>query len=302
MPIITLVALLGLIVGVILESKKLITKSVVKRLSSILVQGIYPCLIFSTLLLRFKGPDLLALWVLPVFVIIILGAGLAFGLFTRRLSGLTDERSLRSYVFLTIMPNYSFVPLVLAQLIFGDVGVAYVALASVGADISLWTFAFPQIAGAFNWKKIFSPALLSVIAAFLIQWLIPNRGEYWDTALFFLNLLGKITLPLSMVILGVQLARGSPKIPVLEWKAQGLIFTWRLILCPLLLFMMLLPTEIPLVAKCVLMLSGSMPGAIVTVVLSELYGADSRLAATSILWGHALAILTVPLWQILMRL
>ncbi|RZA12143.1 MAG: hypothetical protein EOP10_31880, partial [Proteobacteria bacterium] len=125
MPIITLVALLGLIVGVVLESKKLISKSVVKRLSTILVQAIYPCLIFSTLLLRFKGPELLELWVLPVFVVVILGAGLVFGLFTRRLSGLSDERSLRSYVFMTIMPNYSFVPLVLAQLIFGDVGVAY---------------------------------------------------------------------------------------------------------------------------------------------------------------------------------
>jgi predicted permease len=302
MPKIIPLAVLGLIAGVALERLKLINSSAVKTLSLILVQGIYPCLIISSLLLRFEGSTLIELWLLPGLLFAILGAGLIFGLLTRSCSALTHDRSRRSYVFLTIMPNYSFVPLVLAQLIFGDQGVAYVALASVGADIFLWTFAFPQIAGSFQWRKVLSPALLSVAFALLVQGLIPVRKDSWVLTLEALSMIGKLTLPLSMIILGVQLTRGSPRIPRTEWRAHGLILSWRLMLCPLLLFLLLIPLSLPPAAKGVLMLSGSMPGAIVTVVLSELYDADSRFAATSILWGHGLAILTVPFWQYIARL
>lgn len=292
-------SLLGLIVGLIVERKKLMKPAFVRLLSHLLVQMIYPSLIFSSLLLRFESSELKSLWILPAVVFGLLGLGLIFGLLTRQRAGLESEKSRRSYVFLTIMPNYSFVPLVVAQTLFGDVAVGYIAVASVGADLFLWTLAFPQIAGRFSFRKIFSPALLSVLAALLVQVFYPQRGEGIQDVLGGLYAFGKITLPLSMFILGLQLARAPLRIPAKEFLAHKFVLVWRLLVCPAFLFALLMLLDIPPLAKTVLLLAGSMPGAIVTVVLSELYEADSAFAATSIFWGHLLAIVTVSGWEIL---
>lgn len=297
MPLFSILALIGLIIGLVLERKKLIGGTLLRRVSLALVQVIYPCLIFSSLLLRFEKSDLQSLWLLPLLVFCMLGAGLVFGLGTRALNGLRDEATMRSYVFLTIMPNYSFVPLVIAQTFFGDRAVAYVAVASIGADIFLWTLAYPQIAGRMEARRLLSPALVSVVLAILVQSFSITEGPIWQTTLEMMNELGKFTLPLSMFILGVQLARAPLRIPQSERRAHALVFLWRLILCPALLYLALFSLDIPREAKLILMISGAMPGAIITVVLSELHAADSRFAASSIFWGHLLAAATVSIWQ-----
>ncbi|RYZ51613.1 MAG: hypothetical protein EOP07_21040, partial [Proteobacteria bacterium] len=282
MPLISFLAALGLIVGLYVERKALAAPSFNRILSKILVQIIYPCLIFAALLQRFHWEELRPLILLPLLIFVICASGYVFGKFTiaKSWSGLTENARQRSYVFLAIMPNYSFVPLVIAQAIWGDKGVALVALSSIGADVFLWTFAYPVIAGKREWKKVLSPALLTILLALLLLALkVDAKGEAFATLLFVLGLIGKATLPLSMYVLGCQLARAGRRLS--EQRAHGLLLLWRLILCPLLMLLLLLTIgrTLPFEAKAIALIVASMPGAIVTVVLAELHDADGRFAA-----------------------
>lgn len=298
MPLISFLAVLGLIVGLYVERKGLAAPAFNRSLSKILVQMIYPCLIFSALLQRFHWQELEALVLLPLLIFAICAAGYIFGKSTLPRSGLDQDPTQRSYVFLAIMPNYSFVPLVLAQALWGDKGVALVALASVGADVFLWTFAYPVIAGKRDWKKVLSPALLTILLALLLLSIrVDAKGEIFAPILFIMGLIGKATLPVSMYVLGCQLARAGRKLS--QPRAHKLLMLWRLVLCPLLMLGILLSVgrTLPFEAKAIALIVASMPGAIVTVVLAELHNADGRFAASQILYGHVLGVVTVALWQ-----
>ncbi|MBC7659362.1 MAG: AEC family transporter [Chitinophagaceae bacterium] len=299
MPLISLFALLGLIVGLIVQRKDFARPAFNQTASKLLVQMIYPCLIFSSLLSRFEWNEITSLARMPILIFTILIMGLAFGRLTLNRSRLVETPTRRAYVFLSIMPNYSYVPLVIAQLIWGDRGVALVAMSSVAADISLWTFAYPQIAGIRNWRKMFSPALVSILTALIILRAAPDlKLGLWPEMLLALGWIGKLTLPLSMYILGTQLALASRT--GTDKKAHALLLLWRLLLCPFIMMVLLLYQggALPYEAKAILLLVSSMPGAVITVVLAHIHDADGQFAATQILIGHGLALVTVGFWQL----
>jgi predicted permease len=303
MPLISCLAVLGLIVGLFVERNTLASRAFNRILSKILVQLIYPCLIFSALLQRFHWQELEPLILLPFTIFFICAAGYVFGRLTVPRTGLSQNSTQRSYVFLAIMPNYSFVPLIIAQAIWGDKGVALVALSSVGADLFLWTFAYPVIAGKREWKKVFSPALLTILLALVLLSLdVDTKNGFFEPLLFVMGLIGKATLPLSMYVLGCQLARAGGKLSYP--RAQKILLLWRLMLCPLLMLGMILSvgTALPYEAKAIALIIASMPGAIVTVVLAELHDADGLFAASQILYGHVLGLATVAMWQGLLYL
>ncbi|MBC7531726.1 MAG: AEC family transporter [Oligoflexus sp.] len=298
MPLISLLALLGLIVGLSVERKGFASPKLDRILSKALVQLVYPCLLFSSLLLRFNWMEVKTFAIVPLSVFAVCATGLLYGKLSLGLSKLKQDATKRSYVFLAMMPNYSFVPLVIAQAFWADKGLALVALSSVGADFFLWTLAYPQIAGRRDWRKIFSPALISLILALvLLKTEIDFPRSAWAGSLIFLSWIGKATLPLSMYVLGGQLAKASRQAS--DTRAHQLLLVWRLILCPLLMFGLILTLgrSLPYEAKAVLLLVGSMPGAVVTVVLARLHEADGRFAATQIFLGHCLGVISVSLWQ-----
>lgn len=301
MPLISILALLGLIVGLSVERKGFASIRVNQVLSKALVQLVYPCLLFSSLLLRFNWTEVKAFAIVPCSIFLLCAGGLLYGKISLKRTQLSREATRRSYVFLAMMPNYSFVPLVLAGAIWGDKGLALVALSSVGADIFLWTLAYPQIAGKRDWGKVFSPALMSLILALVLLWLgVDSSANGWGQCLLVLSWIGKVTLPLSMYVLGGQLARATREAG--DRKAHQLLLAWRLLLAPLLMFLFVLTLgkDLPYEARAVLLLVASMPGAVVTVVLAQLHDADGRFAATQIFIGHCLGVITVTLWQALL--
>ncbi len=298
MPLTSILALVGLIVGLWMEQQGY-TKAAMSRLvSKALVLWVYPCLIFSSLLLRLTWPEVKALYLLPLLIFLLCAFGYIVGKLSLTCALLKQNPTRRSYVFLAIMPNYSYLPLVISQALWGDKALALVAIASVGADAFLWTWAYPEISGHWDWKKIFSPALLTLgLAALLLCFEWKSHQEPWLSILTILSWIGKGTLPLSMYILGTFLAKANRTVG--DKRAHGLLLGWRLVLSPLLMFLFLVKggTGLPFVAQAVLLLIASMPSAIISVVLADLHAADAEFAATQIFLGHGLAALTAAAWQ-----
>lgn len=295
MSLLSSLALLSLVFGYFLQRSALVRTSWILVLSRFLIQAVYPSLIVSSLLTRFQWSGIIELWRLPLYVFLLLALGLVLGLAFR--SQLQDEKRRRSFVFLATMPNYSYLPLVIAEAFWQEKGIALVALASLGADVFLWTFAFQQITGRSRpqWRQLASPPLLSLIVSIAIL----RLQEDWPISIYpplltALGYFGKLTIPISMFLLGSHLARSRGE--GYDLKAHGLLMGWRLLLAPTCMFLVLLLVRLPYEQAWILMLIASMPGAIVTVVLSELYDASPAFSSFQILLGHLAWIVTGPLW------
>jgi predicted permease len=147
-------------------------------------------------------------------------------------------------------------------------------------------------------RRLFlNPPLLALISALiLLQAPFDASREMLQPGLRVLRQIGSATIPASMLLLGAHLARrASGRQPRL---AHGVLLGLRLLLIPGLLTLLglVIPELLPPLAWQVLILVASMPGAIVTIVLSEAHDASPDFAARHILLGHLLWLATGPFW------
>ena len=70
---------------------------------------------------------------------------------------------------------------------------------------------------------------------------------------------------------------------------------------PLVIYLILLPFEMDEMLRVSLVLLSGMPAATINLNLAELYGADRKTAANSILMSTVLSIITIPVLMLLFR-
>lgn len=210
--------------------------------------------------------------------------------------------------FLVAVPNWIFLPLPLAQALVGEVGTRTILLLNVPAQVLLWTLYLGLLRGSLRGAHgvrglLTNPGLIATVVGILIALLYP-ACRHWHTMsspagilLQAMGMLGALTVPLSLLVTGAQLAetRWSHDEP----HELARVLAGRLLVAPLLGVLLLegvgrlvgLDPAIRLVA-CLVM---AMPVAVSCGLFVERYGGDRDLAAQSILYSTLASLLTVPL-------
>lgn len=217
--------------------------------------------------------------------------------------------------FLVAVPNWIFLPLPLAQALAGDAGTRTILLLNVPAQVMLWTVALALLRG--SWKGInggrgllTNPGLLATLVGIGLAAIFPSALT-WHTSnhpvgvlLQGVGLLGSLTVPLSLLVTGAQLA--ETRWTHDEPGPMARVLAGRLIVAPLLCLMLIewggrllgLDPQTRLVT-CVV---ASMPVAVSCGMFVERYGGDRDLAAQGILYSTLASLLTVPLLAALVGL
>ncbi len=282
-------------------------------LSRLLVDLIFPALVFTQMLRTVTPAVLRANWFVPL-----LGAGvilvakavghLGMPLFSRRDDGGTA-------VFLVAMPNWVYFPLPIAAQLFGDDGVRDVLLCNVGAQLMLWTAAVWTLRGARAQGAALSGlarnyGLLATVAgigmamawpagraletaAAPVGWLLPPAA-----AVQALAMIGSLTIPLSLVITGAQLGalRLAAHYPTRDFVG---VLVLRLAAAPILTVALMLAAgaaglRLPEVPRLITCLIAAMPVAISCSIVTERFGGDTALAARTIFYSTLASLVTVP--------
>ncbi len=145
---------------------------------------------------------------------------------------------------------------------------------------------------------ISSPACKGLVGAFLIQ-LTPWSDQIGS----FLWFPSRIVIVLALLIVGMSLGRlSSVEHPVpgsfnaLLWQSLSI----KLVALP---FLMLVVSRIfglsNLICKA-LVLQSATPTAISVLLLAQVTGEDQEIAATLVVWSTLIAIVTVPLWSLIL--
>ncbi len=281
-------------------------------ISKLVTYCFYPVLIFASVTSGFTLPSLLSHWTLPAGALLIMALGLGVGLAAGRLVRFSSVSQERAYRFQCTMNNYSFLPLPLALLFWGEPGMAAIALSTVGSELAVWTIGVLALTGekprlSFL-RRLFNLPMAAIAAAgiflLLSHLLLPARGFAWlsskpaldlKAALWpAMQLFGKAAIPLAMVVAGSRLAELRPE---RLFSSQLLLLTvLRLVAIPgaAILLLHLLPFAHDV--RQTLALVAVMPCAVSSVMLSDVYGADSEFAAACVLLTHVFCLATVPLW------
>lgn len=218
----------------------------------------------------------LALAGAAVFVMFFLGGGLGW-VAARMLpfSGRDRNVAWMSVFFM----NNMFIGVPVVQALFGDRAVFCASLTNLPFNLLLYTVGVASLrtgVGRVRFREVLTPPLLATLAAVgLYLSGLPLPALAADT----LSALGAVTVPLSMVVVGVSLSHVPMREAFLDGRAW-VVSLVRLLLCPLAAWWVLglfLPAEgltlgvLTVIAAC--------PSAAMVTILSVRFGADDSLAS-----------------------
>ncbi len=301
-------------VGFLARRKGQITNETTRQLSHLLTTFFYPALIFTSMTRNFDLRGLGEYWILPVGGFTIMFIGFVLGMVIETFIHRPAPGSENAFLFQCTINNYSFLPLPIALMLWGETGVAGIIFSSLGSELSLWTLGLFAISGrhinAASLKRIISPPLVTIgisIAWIVLRDILPSGFISFlsrpalqnpaEAALDAMRMLGAATIPIAMVMAGSRMAGLHPKhlISIDKSIVAGL----RLIVVPALVVLLLTMMPVSGEVRRTLLLVATMPSAVASVIFSELYNEDAEFAAACILLTHILCIPTIPLWMLL---
>ncbi len=304
----TLAMFLVMIAGWIAARRGLWKPEASRTLSNLLVDLIYPCYVIVQFLRTVDADTLRVNWFVPVlgFLVIAIGqlAGLAGGLAVR------EPVRRRTFVFLVAITNWIYLPLPIAEGLFGAEGVRTVLLMNVGCQAAIWTIGIatlnPGLSVRESLRHIFTnPGILATVAGLALAVFAPALRNGAPTLppvtplLDAADLLGSLTIPLSLLIIGAQLG-ARPFSELRPEPALWGVLALRLLAAPLLALLLvrgaaLAGLSIPEVPRLIFYLIAAMPAAISCTLFTERYNGDSLLSSKAVFASTLVSLATVPL-------
>ena len=138
----------------------------------------------------------------------------------------------------------------------------------------------------------------NVIAAFLGFAVFCLNITLPDILSQTMSLIGGLTTPLSMLLIGTRIS--GIRLSELRDKDYHITAALRLIVLPLMLYVLLLPLHLDPAVWSTLYLLTAMPCGTLSAMQAELYGGDARFAARAIAYSTLLSLVTVPIVSMLL--
>ena len=286
-----------IMVGVLIRRCALLTENGCKTLSALLINVILPCNIVHAFMGGTEiGADfawncglMIGLSAL-IQVVAALGNRILFCRFPR------EKKSVLSYGMLC--SNSSFVGLPIAEVLFGDLGVIYTSVFQIPLRFIMWTAGlslFTTISHRDAVKKLVRhPCIIAVFLGLLLMLLPIELPSFLDNTV---NALSRCTTPMSMLVIGSILAQAPLKS---LFSPAVLYFTaLRLVVFPLLVYVVLLPFHLDQMLLDICVLMTAMPAGATTSILANQYDCDAVFASEIIFTSTLFSIVTIPLMSLL---
>lgn len=284
--------------GYLLVKVKMIKPDSISAFAKVLLYVCQPCLSIYSFQKVTYSPELFAnmgifaAMDLAVMLLILLVSYLLFR------SQYKTERGagFRACTIASCLGNVGFfgVPLLETLLPQYPEAVSYSAMFIVCMNILSWTVCSVILTGDKKYisvRKIFlNPPVLTLLISLPLFF---TKTTLPDVVLTPVTLLGKMTTPLCMLILGMRFATVKPKELFPDWRLYTTAIT-KLIVMPILAFLAThwLPVDYSIKATIVILCA--CPTASAVLNLSEMYNTAQKTAANLVLTGTLFCMVTIP--------
>ena len=294
------VMLIYAVPGFLLVKGRMIKPEAISAFATVLLYVCQPCLTvysfqkveFSWELMADLGMFFLVTLILQSFLLLI------FYLAFRRKQ---ENVKYRIYTLATTLGNCTFMGVPLLEALFpqNPETVVYSLAYFLAMSVLTWTAAsyiITQDKRYMSLRKLFlNPAMLAMLVAIpLFMCKIRFEGQLEN----MITLLGKMTTPLCMLILGMRLATVEIR-PIFTSGLQYLVIGMKQIIMPLLTLGLLALLPMNPIMKQTMFILASTPVASVVLNFAEMLGKGQKTAANVVLLGTLLSVLTIPLMSLL---
>ena len=281
-----------ILVEVYAAKKRIITKEINKGLTNILLKITLPCLVVSSFI--FDLSDELKDNIIRCFIysplVLIISIVISYIL----LIPIKGEKKI-IIQFANVFSNCGFIGFPIVFSIYGNEGVIYASIFNLFFTAFLWTYGVILFNGKMKREDIKKVLLNPAIVAVFIGLIIMIFGFDIPSVLSStLDLVGNMTSPLSMIIVGVIL--GNAKI-ISYLKDKTIYYSafLKLIIMPCILILISkLLKDTSLVIKTLIIVT-AMPAAAMTSILAESFDKESEYSAVIVFITTLFSVITFPI-------
>lgn len=277
-----------------------------KYLSVLLVNIASPCLIISSMSHQeMTGAALSSVKQVAFFMLLALITATVISVFTVKLMKVPfQDRGI--YRTVLVLTNNGFMGYPLSFAVFGQKGLFLMIVANAvftiylySAGVILMTYDKEgKMDMADTLKSIISiPVVSSVVGLLIFIFSIPMPsilGGFFDSV-------GGMTIPLSMLIIGIQLAESKAR-EVLTNRHLFYTLILRLLVFPVVLFGIFMWFPFDPFVFCIVISAMTMPSAAVIPVLAEIHQTNAKLAAQAVFITTMFSLITIPVFGVLLTL
>jgi hypothetical protein len=197
--------------------------------------------------------------------------------------------------FMLVFPNVGFMGIPVAEAVLGHGALFYVILFNLPFNFLVFSMGVWLLAhgrpGRFDPRLLITPGLVASILGLALFWFGLDIPSPADTILEYV---GATTTPLAMIVVGAMLATLPVRKLAGDWRVFA-VSLLRLIVLPVLAFIILAPIISDRLLLGVAVLLIAMPVAANSVLLSEEYEVDATLASQGVFLSTVLSLITLPL-------
>lgn len=298
-----LVALMYMCPGYILGKAKKASAEHLSTMSAVLIYVLSPCMIVSSFFSMEFSWD--ALRDMGVFFLVSFAFEVAFLLSLFLI--LRKKFHINKYRMLAIgsaLGNCGFFGMPLIQALLPDHPevACYSSIYVISMNILVFTAAVYCLTLDKKYislhSAIINPAVLSLLVG-LVLYIVGAPEHIPGTCKNAIELLGKMTTPVCMLILGIRLSTIKFK-ELFSEPFVYLICGGKLILFPLISFAVAFFLPVPYAFKASLFILGAVPCASVILNMAEIHGKEQKMSANCILLSTLLCIFTIPAMSMLL--
>lgn len=288
-----LVLFLILIVGYYAKKRNIINEEVNKGLTQILLRITLPLLIISSFNFTYSTElienMISVLWVTILVHLVLIGlAKICYPKMNK------DKKIVLK--FITVFSNSGFMGFPILLSLYGNIGLLYASISNIIFNLLVWTYGimlFTEEKELKNLKKVFiNPGIVAVVIGIIrivFSIKVPSavQGSF--------EMVGNMTTPISMIIIGVMFAEVKFKEVISDITLYyGTLMS--LVIVPLVTFLIVNILPIDSMVANVLVVAQAMPAATLCAIFAESTGRAPRYASKIVFVTTLLSIITIPLW------
>lgn len=281
-----------ILVGVYGSKRKIISEECKKGLTNILLEITLPLMVIVSFNFSFgeDGINNIIKAFICSFIAFIIAIVVSY-IFLIPVKG--DKKKVMQ--FANVFSNCGFVGFPVIESIFGAEGVVYTSIFNMFFTIFLWTYGvvlFSSKNAKIEVKKVLlNPSIIAVIIGLCMM----IFDVKLPSALYnSLNIVGSMTTPLSMIIIGCILAKVDFKSIFKEWRILYSCFTKLLIIPGFMLLVSFLIRDNGIVIKTIILLQ-AMPAAATTSIFAEKFQVQEEFSAILVFVTTLISVVTFPL-------
>jgi predicted permease len=278
-------------IGIIAKRKNIIDENIEKSISTILVKIGMPAMVISSASIAYSSeilPNMINIFLITVISYI---AIIAFGMINSYVFKF-EKSTANVYISLIVFANVGFMGYPVARALYGELGVFYTSIANLVFTTLVWTYGILLFnsKGKLNFKSLLNIGTISSLLGiflFLLQITIPGP------ILSALDLTGRMTTPLSMLLIGALIAKVNIRELFSDWKVYYTSFI-KLLVIPLITALILKQLNYNEIVISICTIMAAMPAAATNAIFAKEFDVNPAFASIGVFITTLLCIFTLP--------